>query len=36
MKDIFMIHRDAYSVVLAALILAGLIAFLLATVNPIQ
>ena len=31
-----MIHRDAYSVVLAVLILAGLIAVLLATVNPIQ
>ncbi len=36
MKGIFMIHRDTYSLVLAVLILAGLIAFLLATVNPIQ
>ncbi len=31
-----MIHRDTYSVIVAALLLAGLIAFLLATVNPIQ
>ena len=30
------IHRDAYSVVIAMLILAGLIAILLAVVNPIR
>ena len=31
-----MIHRDAYSVVLVALMLAGLVAVLLSTVNSIQ
>lgn len=30
------IHRDAYSVLLAILILAGLIAVMLAVVNPLQ
>ena len=29
-------HRDAYSALLAALVLAGLIAILLAVVNPIR
>lgn len=30
------IYRDSYSVVIAVLALAGLIALLLATVNPIR
>lgn len=30
------IHRDAYTVVIAVLILAGLIAFMLVTFNPVR
>lgn len=30
------IHRDVYSVIIGVLILAGLIAWLLITVNPIR
>lgn len=30
------IHRDVYSVIIGLLILAGLITWLLTTVNPIQ
>jgi len=30
------IHRDAYTVLLAILILAGLITLMLATVNPVR
>jgi len=31
-----MIHRDTYSVIVAGLMLAGLIALLLSTLNPIR
>jgi hypothetical protein len=30
------IHRDAYSVILAVLVLAGLITLMLALFNPVQ
>ncbi len=30
------LHRDVYSVIIGALILAGIIAWLLVTVNPIR
>jgi hypothetical protein len=30
------IHRDAYTAILGALILAGLITFMLATFNPVR
>jgi len=30
------IHRDAYTVILAILVLAGLITLMLATFNPVQ
>lgn len=30
------IHRDAYTVILGALILVGLITFMLATFNPVR
>lgn len=30
------IHRDVYSVIIGALILAGIITWLLVTVNPIR
>lgn len=36
MKNDFMVHLDSYSFILAVLIAAGLIAFLLSTLNQIQ
>lgn len=32
----FGIHRDAYSVIISILVLAGLIAWLLSVLNPIR